>query len=84
MHHIKSNQQILVVCVLHRVLQIQQLRSELPGVAQCQSETQRTHQDPEDQTQTKHTLPQIIHRIFPYNILAGMYSIVVVLNSGFC
>lgn len=37
------------VCPL-RVVQVQQLRLELPGVAQRQSETQRTHQDHEDKT----------------------------------
>lgn len=37
-------------CVL-RVLQVQQLRSQLSGMAQCQSETQRTNQDSQDKSQ---------------------------------
>lgn len=43
----------LCVCVICRVLQVQQLRSELPGVAQRQSQAQRTHQDTEDQAKIK-------------------------------
>lgn len=57
------------VCRSFRVLHMEKLRIQGPSVVQCQSETQRTHQDPEDQTQIKHTLLQIVHLFPGYNVL---------------